>query len=154
MHLGVIFVTIERKQMRYLLLFVLTFSAVSIYAQDSSSSVVIHKDPRLDVLVKKQSDINLAIRRASARTAKGYRILVANTNKRDEAIAAKTKIYENFPELKAYLVYQSPYFKLKAGNFKSREEAIQYQKILSPYFPKGVFIVNDTIEVTPENSGN
>lgn len=85
-----------------------------------------------------------------ARTAKGYRILVINTNKRDEAIAAKTKVYSNFPELKAYLVYKSPYFRLKAGNFRTREEAQQYQKILSVYFPKGVFIVNDVIEVTPE----
>ena len=80
----------------------------------------------------------------------GYRVLVVNTNKRDEAIAAKTKIYTNFPELKAYLVYQSPYFKLKAGNFRTREEAAQYQKMLAPYFPKGVFIMNDSIEVTPE----
>jgi hypothetical protein len=137
--------------MKYLLLFVVIIFSKTLLAQDSTvSSVVIHKDPRLDVLVKKQSDVNLAIRRASARTAKGYRILVVNTNKRDEAIAAKTKIYTNFPELKAYLVYQSPYFKLKAGNFKTRDEALQYQKVLSAYFPKGVFVVNDTIEVTPE----
>jgi len=75
---------------------------------------------------------------------------VINTNKRDDAIAAKTKVYTNFPELKAYLVYQSPYFKLKVGNFKTREEAQQYQKTLGYYFPKGVFIMADTIEITPE----
>jgi hypothetical protein len=75
---------------------------------------------------------------------------VINTNKRDDAIAAKTKVYSNFPELKAYLVYQSPYFKLKVGNFKTREEAQQYQKTLGYYFPKGVFIIPDKIEVTPE----
>ena len=84
------------------------------------------------------------------RSAKGYRVLVINTNKRDEAMAAKTKIYSNFPELKAYLVYQAPYFRLKAGNFRTKEEAQQYQKMLSAYFPKGVFVVNDTIEVVPE----
>ena len=141
---------IEKSQMRYLVLFVCIFFTKTMLAQDSSSSVVVHKDPRLDVLVKKQSDINLAVKRASARSAKGYRVLVVNTNKRDEAIAAKTKIYTNFPELKAYLVYQSPYFKLKAGNFRTRDEAVQYQKMLAPFFPKGVFIMNDSIEVTPE----
>ena len=118
-------------------------------AQDTSS-VVVHKDPRLDVLLKKQGDINAAIKKANARTARGYRLLVINTNKRDEAIAAKTKVYTSFPELKAYLVYQSPYFKLKVGNFKTRDEAIQYQKSLGFYFPKGVFIIPDTIEITPE----
>jgi len=123
--------------------------AVCVSAQDTSS-VVVHKDPRIDLLLKKQGEVNAAIRKANARTARGYRLLVINTNKRDDAIAAKTKVYTNFPELKAYLVYQSPYFKLKVGNFKTREEAQQYQKTLGYYFPKGVFIMADTIEITPE----
>jgi hypothetical protein len=135
--------------MRYFLLIALSLITTTLLAQDTTS-VVVHKDPRVDLLLKKQSDVNLAIRRASSRTAKGYRLLVINTNKRDEAIAAKTKVYTNFPDMKAYLVYQSPYFKLKAGNFRTRDEAQQYQKILSAYFPKGVFIINDTIEVTPD----
>ena len=123
--------------------------ALGVSAQDTSS-VVVHKDPRIDLLLKKQGEVNAAIRKANARTARGYRLLVINTNKRDDAIAAKTKVYTNFPELKAYLVYQSPYFKLKVGNFKTREEAQQYQKTLGYYFPKGVFIMADTIEITPE----
>lgn len=102
------------------------------------------------MLLKKQGEANAAIKRASARTAKGFRLLVVNTNKRDEAIAAKTKVYTNFPELKAYLTYQSPYFKLKVGNFRTREEAIDYQKYLKAFFPKGVYVMNDIIEVVPE----
>lgn len=136
--------------MKSLLLVFLIFASGAVMAQADTSSVVVHKDPRLDVLVKKQSEINAAVKKANARTARGYRLLVVNTNKRDEAMAAKTKIYTHFPELKSYLVYQSPYFKLKAGNFKTREEAQQYQKLLQAYFPKGVFIMNDMIEVTPE----
>jgi hypothetical protein len=73
-----------------------------------------------------------------------------NTNKREEAIDAKTKVYTYFPELKAYMSYQSPYFKLKAGNFKTRDEAERYRKNLMNLFPKGVFIVNDVIEIKPE----
>ena len=135
--------------MKYFFLSLFLALAFAVSAQDTSS-VVVHKDPRLDVLLKKQGDVNAAIKKANARTAKGFRLLVVNTNKRDEAIAAKTKVYSNFPELKAYLVYQSPYFKLKVGNFKTREEAVQYQKSLGLYFPKGVFVIPDTIEVTPE----
>jgi hypothetical protein len=135
--------------MKYIFFFSLLLIVFNAPGQDTSS-VVVHKDPRLDILLKKQGEINTAVKRANARTARGYRLLVINTNKRDEAIAAKTKVYSNFPELKAYLIYQSPYFKLKAGNFKTREEAQQYQKTLGYYFPKGVFIVSDIIEVTPE----
>jgi hypothetical protein len=135
--------------MKYLFVTSLILLATVAFAQDSSS-VVVHKDPRLDVLLKKQGEVNAAIKKANARTARGYRLLVINTNKRDEAIAAKTKVYTAFPELKTYLVYQSPYFKLKVGNFKTREEAVQYQKSLGFYFPKGVFVLSDTIEMTPE----
>lgn len=112
-------------------------------------SVVVYKDPRIDALLKKKATINKSAKNV-ARTMRGYRLLVANTNNRDEAIAAKTKIYNYFPELKAYLQYQSPYFKLRAGNFKTRDEAEKYRKSMTSMFPKGVYIVNDIIEIKPE----
>lgn len=127
------------------------------FSQDSTwkksfdnNSVIIHKDPRIDSLIKKQAQINEEIIRNARRNVKGFRLLVVNTNSRDEAIAAKTKVYSFFPELKAYLIYQSPYFRLKVGNFKDRDEAEDYQKKLNKYFPKGVFIMNDIIEVKPD----
>jgi len=113
-------------------------------------TVIVHKDPRLDLLVKKKAEVNKTSKKAQARTAHGYRLLVINTNSRNEAVAAKTKIYTYFPELKAYLSYQTPYFKLKAGNFQTRDEAVRYQKSMAAYFPKGVFIVNDIVEIKPE----
>ena len=114
------------------------------------SSVVVHKDPRIDLLVKKQAQINEETTRESRKTAKGYRLMIISTISRDEAIAAKTTVYTYFPELKAYLWHQSPYYKLKAGNFKDRKEAEDYQKRLNSYFPKGVFIMNDIVEVKPD----
>jgi hypothetical protein len=118
-------------------------------AQDTSS-VTVHKDPRIDQLIALQSSINTATKKAMPRIMHGYRLMVANTNSRDEAIAAKTKLYTYFPELKAYLLYQAPFFKLKAGNFKTKEEAVKYQKLMTSFFPKGVFVINDTVELKPE----
>lgn len=115
--------------------------------QVDTNAVVIHKDPRIDLLVQKQIQINEETSRDARRIGKGYRLLVINTTKKDEAVEAKTKVYTYFPELKTYLVYQSPYFKLKVGNFKDRKEAEDYQKKFQKYFSKGVFIMNDTIEV-------
>jgi hypothetical protein len=115
-----------------------------------SNYVVVHKDPRIDLLIKKQIQINEETSRDARRIGKGFRLLVINTNKRDEAVAARSKVYAYFPELKSYLIYQSPYFKLKVGNFKERKEAEEYRKKLQKYFPKGVFIMNDTIEVKLE----
>lgn len=112
-----------------------------------TTGVIVHKDQRIDLLVKKQIQINEETSREARRVGKGFRLLVINTNNREEAAAAKTKVYTYFPELKSYLLYQAPYFKLKVGNFKEKKEAEDYQKRLEKYFPKGVFIMNDTIEI-------
>jgi hypothetical protein len=143
--------------MKFVSLFVFLLFSAHLFAQDTSGKkmmdtnlVVVHKDPRLDMLIKKQAEINEITSRDSRRTARGFRLMIINTNKREEAIAAKTRIYTYFPELKAYLLYQSPYFKLKVGNFKDRKDAEGYQKRLNVYFPKGVFIMNDIIEVKPD----
>ena len=136
--------------MKFLVLSFLSFLSFASFAQDSSGSVKVHKDPRVEMLVKKQAQINEETSRLARKTGKGYRLMIINTNNRDEAIAAKTKIYTFFPELKAYLFYQSPYFRLKVGNFTERKEAEAYQKRLNVYFPKGVFIMSDIVEIRPD----
>lgn len=151
--------------MKQLLTIIGLFTAVAVSAQQpasplntpdtsgkkiiDSNSVIVHKDPRLDLLVKTQAQINDITSRDGRRTDKGFRLMIISTNSRDEALAAKTKVYTYFPELKAYLWYQSPYFRVKAGNFKDRKDAEEYQKRMNTYFPKGVFIMKDVIEVKP-----
>ena len=137
---------------------VVTVALISLksMAQDTASKkldsnfVIVHKDPRVDLLIRKQAQINEETSRESRKSGKGYRLMVISTISRDEATNAKSKIYTYFPELKAYLWHQSPYYKLKAGNFKERKEAEEYQKKLNMYFPKGVFIMNDIVELKPE----
>ena len=140
--------------MKRILLLLLVASSITVSAQttsvtsaDSDSTIIIHKDPRIDLLVSKQAQINELTSRDARKTGKGYRLMIISTNSRDEAIAAKTKVYTYFPELKAYLWHQSPYYKVKAGNFKDRKEAETYQERLNAYFPNGVFIMNDVVEL-------
>jgi len=138
----------------FISLFSVSFTAYSqadtlFFHASDSSTVVVHKDYRLDLLVKKQAQINEVTSRDARRTDKGFRLMIISTNNREEAIAAKTKVYTYFPELKAYLWYQSPYFRVKAGNFIDRKDAEAYRKRMNAYFPKGVFIMNDIVEVKP-----
>lgn len=153
--------------MKFILTIALALFSLSSLAQDNPKAVqkdtsgitndtnyvIVHKDPRVDLLVRKQAQINEETSRSGRRTDKGFRILIISTSNRDEALSAKTKVYTYFPELKAYLWHQSPYYKVKAGNFKDRKDAETYQKRLNVYFPKGVFIMNDTIEVKPLKPG-
>ena len=147
--------------MKFILTSFLSFFTLSLLAQTDSTgksaadsnTVIIHQDDRLDLLVKKQASINEITSRDSRRTDKGFRLMIISTTSRDEALAAKTKVYTYFPDLKAYLWYQSPYFRVKAGNFKDRKDAENYQKRMNTYFPPGVFIMKDVIEVKPGKGG-
>src|ERR1700716_3720738 len=116
--------SIKIEQMKKILMAIMVcWCSLSAMAQtDSTSSIVIHKDPRVDLLVKKQAQINEATTRDARRNIAGYRLQVINTSDRNAAISAKTKIYQLYPELKAYLLYQAPYFRLRVGNFKDKEE--------------------------------
>lgn len=136
--------------MKQIFLFAAMFFSVQLMAQNA---VVVHKDPRIDVLLKKQAEVNnVSTRNATKRrNAKGYRVMVASTSNRKEAMAARTKVLTMFPELKPYTYHQSPYFKVTAGNFLTRAEAVSYQKRMSPHFPGGVSVINATIEVKPED---
>ncbi|RYY57228.1 MAG: SPOR domain-containing protein [Chitinophagaceae bacterium] len=131
----------------------LTLQASAQVDSTEPGSVMVHKDPRLAQLVTLQAQINEVTSRDARKTAKGFRLMIISTNNRDEAIAAKTTIYTYFPELQPYLWHQSPYYKVKAGNFRDRKEAESYQKRLTVYFPKGVFVMNDVIEVKLDKYG-
>jgi hypothetical protein len=116
------------------------------FAQDT----LIHKDPRVDSLIKKQIQINEVTTRDSRRNIPGYRIQVVKSNDRNQVFAIKTKIYQSYPELKPYLIYQPPNYKLNVGNFKTPEEAEPYLQKLTQDFPSGVYLVHDIIEVKPD----
>lgn len=134
---------------RLILLFGLMISGFCVSAQSDTGSVVVKKDPRIDLLVKKQIEANEIVTRDLRRSAAGFRILVINTTDRGKALEAKTKMYQAFPELKSYLIFQSPKFHLKVGNFKERAEAEAYLENIKQSFPSGVYVVRDTIEVDP-----
>jgi hypothetical protein len=138
--------------MKYLFsLAVILFITEAVSAQTDSGNVVVYKDPRLPLLVRKQAQINEETTRNSRRSMPGYRIQIVNTTDRNLAIDAKTKVYQLYPELKAYLLFQSPYYRIKVGNFRARSEAESYIKSLQRDFPGSIFIIKDIIEVKPEN---
>lgn len=115
--------------------------------QETDSGMVrIFKDPRIDLLVAKQIEVNEFTTRNSRRMTKGFRLLIMNSKDRQEAIKAKALIYEKFPELKPYLWHQAPYYKLKAGNFQAKEDAEAYAKKIRPLFTTGIFVMSDQID--------
>ena len=136
-----------------ILLFVCLLYSGHLMAQESLSKdslSQVYRDPRVDSLVKKQIQINEVTTKDSRRNVAGYRIQVANSSDRNQVFAIKAKIYQMYPELKPYLIYQPPNYKLRVGNFRTPEEAEEYLQKLTRDFPSDVYLVHDTIEVKPD----
>jgi hypothetical protein len=116
-------------------------------AQTDTGGVVVNRDPRVDSLVQKQIEINELTTRDARRNVPGFRIQVMNSPDRNKVYAAKAKVYDEFPDLKPYLLYQAPNYKLKVGNFKTQEEAEQALQQLSKLFPSGLYVIRDIVEI-------
>jgi hypothetical protein len=135
-------------------LFIATFLMIASFAL-ANDTVIVIKDARMDILTAKQAQIN---KRTSMMTSggqyKGFRIQVVSTTNRDNATLIKTDLMNKFPEHKTYILFQSPNFKVRIGNFIKREEAEKLRKQLNKYFPQGVYVVEDAIEYYPKEEIN
>lgn len=113
-------------------------------------SVEIIKDPRLDLLIQKQEELNKKAYLENKKSIQGFRVMVITTNDRTKALNVKTTLLRDFPEHKTYLIYQSPNFKVQIGNFKTQADAEKLRKIIVRLYPDGVIIVPTTIEIKAE----
>lgn len=128
------------------------FMAFTAFCQVDSSLVTVDVDPRVDMLAKKQSQINkLSVYKNSAGQYKGYRVMIINTNNRDLAYKMRAEVLRYFPDKNVYMAYQAPYFKLKAGDFAKREEAEKFKKELSRYFKESFFVISDIVKLSAED---
>lgn len=91
----------------------------------------------------------------SANHVAGYRIQVfSDNNSRTAKNEARTKarnISSIFPQFRTYVTYNSPYWRLKIGDFRTQQEANAVAEELRQAFPsysKEIRIVRDRINLT------
>lgn len=123
-------------------------------AQDSTiapvytGKVMVIKDPRLDILAKKELEFNTL----GMKAAKGYRLLVMNSNDRDKVMAVRAKLLQQFPDQKVYMTFQFPYIKLKFGNFVEKPDAERFRDMLAKtqIVTTNIYVIPEIVEVKPD----
>jgi len=142
--------------MKHLIIFFLVFLVNhQLIAQSTDSTaankIVVQQDYRMDILARKEADINTAILKAQARLAKGYRLMILNTNDRGYAMKVRGELLQKYPDQKTYMWFANPYIKIKFGNFKTQDEAEPYRKAISKMLNGAtIYYVPETIEVKPD----
>lgn len=54
----------------------------------------------------------------------GYRVQIYNGPNRDEALRVKAEFMRNYPGIQTYFSFSTPHYRVKAGNFRRREDAV------------------------------
>jgi hypothetical protein len=142
------------KSMKRLLILPFLYFGLPGFGQSRDSSLenkmVVIRDARLDVLARKESELNTATLKTEARIAKGYRLMVLNTSDKDYAFKIRAELLQKFPEQKPYMWFANPYIRIKFGNFRTKEEADVYQKQISKMLNgANIYYLQENIEVDP-----
>ncbi|HXS37342.1 MAG TPA: SPOR domain-containing protein [Flavipsychrobacter sp.] len=130
-------------------LFLLSFTGitnaqikVSYSQEDTATGVIIHSDSRLAILLRKRKDVELGV----IRSGSGYRVQIYSGNDRNRAMSVKIDFMRRFPGIRTYMTYVSPQFRVKVGDYRSRQDAEKmYKQVNVLYNP--CMIVPDIIVI-------
>jgi hypothetical protein len=121
--------------------------------QRDTLGVVVHTDPRLALLMAKKPESGYHGIRGSIRSTRGFRVQIYNGNDRAVAQQRKVDFIRRFPNVRSYMSYIAPTYRVKVGDFKSRAEAFKlYQQINSLYSP--CMVVPDIVEINTLRDDN
>lgn len=114
-------------------------------------TVTVNKDRRIDILGEKMYAYNVALAK-NIRSGKGYRLMLISTNDRNVAMNLRSRLLQQYPEHKVYMTYQTPFIKLKMGNFveKADAEKLKKQLMQQKLVPGNIYVLPETIEIKPE----
>lgn len=125
---------------RYLtacLLWVCFYTATS-YAQPATGA---KSDPTIEAMLQAYVKGQQA-----KQTMPGFRVQIVQDSNRETARTEKINALLKFPQYETYEVYESPTFKIRVGDFKSRIVAYRALNNLKMTF-KRAFIVEDRVQV-------
>lgn len=127
--------------MKYLIAFCfLLFAITNSKAADNDSTeeiknnILFFKDARVDVLQKIYS------RKPAGPKKQIIRVQVFQAESRDKIFEAKAQFSARYPGIQTFVTYISPNFKLRAGEFESKQEAHKFMMQIKAYFPTSFVI--------------
>lgn len=104
----------------FLLISASTFSQEKFFR----GNVNIVGDPRIDSLIQKHIALNKKFP-----GMEGYRVMIyfeSGNNSKDSANKVIERFHEKYPNVPAYLSFNSPYYRVRVGNFRSRMEGERF----------------------------
>ncbi len=111
--------------------------------QYQEAQLQIYQDPRLETLLQRHIEYN-----KKKGGMNGFRIQIffgSGRTARDDANETKARFLSYFPDTKAHILYQSPFYKVRVGDFRTKNEALKFYRTIQRRFPNA-YIIPDIIE--------
>ncbi len=103
----------------------------------------LHQDSKIDLLLAKRMEYN----KKSSLSNFGYRLLLYSGKERKEAYNSLTAFKQLFPHLETYMTYSFPNFKLQAGDFKLKEDALKIADEVKRQLDLDVILIPQKIDI-------
>lgn len=113
-------------------------------SQPGWGKVTLIQDPKIESWVGKHIEINQKVKGFP-----GFRVQVyfgSGSDAKNAANKIRTELNKEYKDWSSYLSYEAPYFKVRVGDFRDRNEAYKAFKIIQSNYP-GAFIVEDLISL-------
>lgn len=110
-------------------------------AQEKPGTTVVNEEKRITELFNRYLEEN-----ATMPSIDGFRVQLHFGNDREKAKEVKTRFLKSYTNVEAYESYQQPNFRIRVGDFRTRLEAVKFQKEIHQQFP-GSFVVTDKISL-------
>lgn len=122
-------------------------------------NVTVYQDEAIKEILAKPAPVNQPVFSSGDGSIqyvklRGYKIQVFSGNdqrkSRDEAYYKQRLINESFEDMETVVFFNSPRWILRAGNFKTREEANEAMRHMRGQFPnfgKEMYIISDTVKI-------
>jgi len=138
---------------RYCFFILLLLASTQTFAQTRGKVEVI-KDPLVDSLIAKRFSLNgVTGTDAAGYSSYGYRVQFFSGSNRKDAYNAQNRLQQQYPELRTYISYREPNFKVKAGDFRTRLEAEKLVQELRSSF-SSIFIISEKINLPKTDPNN
>jgi hypothetical protein len=135
---------------RYCFLFLMLIASSAKTLAQERGKVQVVAPPLFDTLLAKRAALNNERGSRGGGSSSGYsslygyRVQIYNGSSRNAAYSAQAKFNKEFPEMRTYIVYREPNFKVRAGDFRTRIEAERMKEQLKPLFSI-MFIISEKI---------
>ncbi len=133
-HLFKIHEVMTKSSLKRRLLIVMLTSLFAINSFSQDNKLTVSQDPKFEQLLNEKRKINLSIS-----TMEGYKIQIYN-GENENAKRELTKFKNEFNFLDATIIFNTPYYKVWVGNFKTKIDAQRHLLEIQKKYTNSIII--------------